>query len=61
MLLASQKSLDDPATLVLCYRYFKRIVSHCRNVATSIFMPLDKIDYFDENPRPHLPPTGPLQ
>jgi len=59
-LLAVQKDLTYPATLVLCYRYFKRIVSHCRNVATSIFMPLDKIDYFDENPRPHLPPPGVL-
>ncbi|MAG54718.1 MAG: hypothetical protein CMJ83_00350 [Planctomycetes bacterium] len=41
------------ATLVLTYRYFKRVISHTMNIATSIFMPLDKIDYFDEKPRPN--------
>jgi len=34
--------------LVLAYRYFKRVSSHTGNIVTSIIMPLDKLDYFDE-------------
>ncbi|MCB9831760.1 MAG: hypothetical protein H6807_04725 [Planctomycetes bacterium] len=32
----------------LTYRYFKRIVAHSKNIITSIVMPLDKLDFFDE-------------
>lgn len=32
----------------LAYRYFKRVVSHAANVVTSLVMPLDKLDFFDE-------------
>ena len=56
-ILSSQNDTGSPATLVLVYRYFKRVVSHCLNVTTSVFMPLDKIDYYDETPRPPLPPV----
>lgn len=51
-LLRNQERHPCPATLVLAYRYFKRIASHTMNVATTIFMPLDKIDFFDEKQRP---------
>jgi len=34
----------------LALRYFKRIVAHLTNVLSSIVMPLDRIDYFDEDP-----------
>jgi phosphate uptake regulator len=54
-ILASESEHSVPATLVLAYRYFKRVVSHAMNITTSIFMPLDKIDYFDEKPRPEIP------
>ena len=50
--LSSEKNHPCPATVVLAYRYFKRVASHAMNVTSSIFMPLDKIDYFDEKPRP---------
>ena len=36
------------ASEVLVYRYFKRVVSHAANVVTSLVMPVDKLDYFDE-------------
>ncbi|MFT5687699.1 MAG: phosphate uptake regulator, partial [Planctomycetota bacterium] len=36
------------AGLALTARYFKRVVSHSANVVTSIVMPLDKLDFFDE-------------
>ena len=32
-------------TYVLAYRYFKRITSHLRNIASSIVQPLHKIDF----------------
>jgi len=34
----------------LTYRYFKRIVAHLMNVLSSVVMPLDRLDYFDEDP-----------
>ena len=36
------------AATVLTYRYFKRVVSHAANVVTSLIMPVDKLDFFDE-------------
>ena len=36
------------AGLALTARYFKRVVSHAANVVTSLVMPLDKLDFFDE-------------
>lgn len=35
-------------TAALSYRYFKRIASHARNIVTSVIMPMDKLDFFDE-------------
>jgi len=40
---------ENQAGLVLTYRYFKRVISHSSNIVTSIVMPLDKLDYFDES------------
>lgn len=34
----------------LTYRYFKRIVAHLMNVLSAVVMPLDRLDYFDEDP-----------
>jgi phosphate transport system protein len=42
-------ALSGPAVATaLALRYQKRIVSHAMNIATSIVMPADKIDFFDE-------------
>ncbi len=32
----------------LLFRYFKRVLSHQINIATSVYLPLDKLDFFDE-------------
>lgn len=34
----------------LAHRYLKRIVAHLMNVLSAVIMPLDKLDYFDEDP-----------
>ncbi len=34
----------------LAYRYVKRVVAHLTNVLSAVVMPIDKIDYFDEDP-----------
>lgn len=36
---------DMGPTYVLAYRYFKRVASHVRNVASSIVQPLHKLDF----------------
>lgn len=33
----------------LFYRHLKRVVAHIMNVMTAVVMPLDKLDYFDED------------
>ena len=38
----------NKAAEVLAYRYTKRVVSHVGNIVTSLVVPLDKLDYFDE-------------
>ena len=43
----------------LSNRYFKRIASHAGNIATSLVMPVDKLDFFDEpRPTPSADSTG---
>ena len=39
----------------LALRYLKRIIAHLTNVLSSIVMPLDRIDYFDEDPEDREP------
>lgn len=43
-----QSTTENRAARVLAHRYFKRVVSHTGNIVTSVVMPLDKLDYFDE-------------
>ena len=33
----------------LLYRFLKRVAAHCANVVTAVVMPVDRLDYFDEN------------
>ncbi len=42
---------DNASARVLAHRYFKRVTSHTGNIVSSLVVPLDKLDYFDE-PRP---------
>lgn len=36
--------------VALTYRYLKRIVAHLTNVLSAVVMPVDQLDYFDEDP-----------
>ncbi|MFV1959380.1 MAG: PhoU domain-containing protein [Planctomycetota bacterium] len=40
---------SDPVGTALCFRYYKRVISHARNIVTSIVVPVDQLDYFDES------------
>jgi phosphate uptake regulator len=42
------ESESNDVALALTSRYFKRVTSHAANVVTSLVMPLDKLDFFDE-------------
>ena len=33
----------------LLYRFLKRVAAHCANVVTAVIMPVDRLDYFDED------------
>jgi phosphate transport system protein len=39
-----------PVAAALMYRYVKRVMAHSMNIVSSIFMSVDKLDYFDESP-----------
>lgn len=38
----------DAVCLVLILRFFKRVVAHMANIATTVVMPIDMIDFYDE-------------
>ncbi|MFT7617132.1 MAG: phosphate transport system protein [Planctomycetota bacterium] len=38
----------DHVPAALAFRHIKRIVAHSKNITTSIVMPVDKLDFFDE-------------
>lgn len=40
---------ENKAGSALAYRYFKRVTSHVANVVTALVVPLDKLDFFDED------------
>ena len=42
-------SEENSAGRALVHRYLKRVASHAGNVVTSLVMPLDKLDFFDED------------
>jgi phosphate transport system protein len=44
-LIRGEESVDLAAAYVLAYRYFKRVVSHTCNVASSVVEPIDKLDF----------------
>jgi len=39
----------DVVSLVLILRFFKRIVSHLSNIASTVVMPVEAMDFFDED------------
>lgn len=49
--LVREESPDHQAVAVaLTHRYLKRIVAHGMNVLSAVVMPVDRLDYFDEDP-----------
>ena len=45
---------DQAVARALAYRYLKRVVAHLMNVLSAVIMPLDRLDYFDEDPEDRL-------
>jgi len=48
-LLGTDPQTEQPAATALCYRYFKRVTAHLLNIISSLVVPLDRLDYFDED------------
>jgi phosphate uptake regulator len=46
----SEGSVPQAIALVLIGRHYKRICAHLVNIATSVVMPADSLDYYDESP-----------
>jgi phosphate uptake regulator len=44
-------SVNEAVCFVLVARYFKRLIAHLVNIATSVILPLSDLDYFDEKRR----------
>jgi len=48
-LVADASLSRHPVVAALLYRYIKRVTAHAMNIVSSIVMPIDKLDYFDED------------
>ncbi len=51
-LVVSDRPGREAVPRALLYRYYKRIIGHLMNLLSSVVMPLDRLDYFDEE-KPH--------
>ncbi len=45
----SEAPAREAVPLALLNRYFKRITAHSMNILTSLVMPIDRLDYYDED------------
>ncbi len=45
---ASDLATRDAVCLVLILRFYKRLVAHMSNIASTVIMPVDLIDFYDE-------------
>ncbi len=46
---------ERPVIAALAWRYLMRVTAHAMNIATSLLVPLDKLDYFDESEETRVP------
>ena len=46
----SEGPASDAVARALYYRFLKRITAHVMNLITSLVMPTDRLDYYDEDP-----------
>lgn len=49
-LVSGEDDREHAVGRALAARYLKRIVAHLTNVLSSVVMPIDRLDYFDEDP-----------
>ena len=49
-LIEEASEVEMSPTYVLAYRYFKRVVSHVRNITSSVVQPVDKLDFPEKLP-----------
>lgn len=47
----SSLSVNEAVSFTLIARYFKRLAAHLANIATSVILPINELDYFDERRR----------
>lgn len=47
-LVVTDRQGKEAVPRALLYRYYKRIVAHLMNLLSAVVMPLDRLDYFDE-------------
>jgi phosphate uptake regulator len=47
-LVSTDRPGSEAVPRALMYRYFKRIVGHLMNLLSAVVMPLDQLDYYDE-------------
>jgi phosphate transport system protein len=45
----SDLATNDAVCLVLVLRFYKRLVAHMSNIASTVVMPVDMIDFYDED------------
>lgn len=48
-LVVTERQGREAVPRALLYRYYKRIVAHLMNLLSAVVMPLDRLDYFDED------------
>jgi phosphate transport system protein len=48
LLTSGDSTPAHPVAAALGYRYVKRVMAHAMNIVSSVFMPVHKLDYFDE-------------
>lgn len=53
-LVGEQAAGTQAVARALAHRYLKRVVAHLMNVISAVIMPLDRLDYFDEDPEDRL-------
>jgi phosphate uptake regulator len=44
----SEGAARDAVARALLFRYIKRVIAHLMNILTSLVMPIDRLDYYDE-------------
>ena len=50
-LASSDLNVNEGVCFALMARYFKRVIAHLVNIATSVILPIDELDFFDEKTR----------